>query len=75
MMMMMMITALNIVDVRARVFLDKKQGWCHIIVIVVPHGATRMVKTAKGKVEKYQDLRRKVARLRNVIAGFQCHAI
>ena len=33
-------------------FLDKKQGWCHIIVIVVPHGGTRMVKTAKGKVGK-----------------------
>ena len=50
MMMMMMITTLNIVDITS--VLDKKQGWCHIIVIVVPHGATRMVKTAKGKVGK-----------------------
>ena len=36
-------------------FLDKKQGWCYIIVIVVSQGVTR-------KVER----RRKVVRLRNV---------
>ena len=38
--------------------LDKKQGWCHIIVIVVPHGATRMVKTEKGKDEKTQGFKK-----------------
>ena len=32
------------------VFLDKKQGWCHVIVVVVPQGATRMVKIEKEKV-------------------------
>ena len=26
-----------------RMFLDKKQGWCHTIVVVVPQEATRIV--------------------------------
>ena len=40
-------------------FLDKKQGWCHIIVIVVPQGATRIVKIKKkGKVGKMQGFKR-----------------
>ena len=30
-----------------RMFLDKKHGWCHIIVIVVPQGGTRIVKIKK----------------------------
>ena len=48
-------------------FLDKKQGWCHIIVIVVPQGATRIVKIKKReKSGKCKGLRGKVARLRNV---------
>ena len=49
-------------------FLDKKQGWCHIIVTVVPQGATRIVKIKKKKEKsgKCKGLRGKVARLRNV---------
>ena len=27
-----------------RMFLDKREGWCHTIVLVVPQGATRRVK-------------------------------
>ena len=50
-------------------FLDKKQGWCHTIVTVVPQGATRIVKIKKGeKSGKCKGLRGKVARLRNVNA-------
>ena len=55
MMVMIMITALNIVSI---VFLDKKQGWCHIIVIVVPQGATQIVKMEKGKVGKMRGLKK-----------------
>ena len=36
-------------------FLDKKQGWCHIIVTVVPQGATRI---GIGKVGKMQGFKR-----------------
>ena len=32
-----------------RMFLDKKQGWCHTIVTVVPQGATRIVKIKKKR--------------------------
>ena len=40
-------------------FLDKKQGWCHTIVTVVPQGATRIVKIKKkGKVGKMQGFKR-----------------
>ena len=50
-------------------FLDKKEGWCHTIVTVVPQGATRIVKIKKGeKSGKCKGLRGKVARLRNVNA-------
>ena len=42
-----------------RMFLDKKQGWCHTIVTVVPQGATRIVKIKKkGKVGKMQGFKR-----------------
>ena len=41
-------------------FFDKKQGWCHTIVIVVPMGATRIVKIKKkkGKVGEMQGFKR-----------------
>ena len=32
-----------------RIFLDKKQGWCHTIVTVVAQGATRIVKIKKKR--------------------------
>ena len=48
-------------------FLDKKQGWYHIIVIVVPQGKRKFLK--KEKSGKCKDLRGKVARLRNVNAS------
>ena len=59
MMMMMMITALNIFG-KTECFQIKKQGWCHIIVTVVPQGATRIVKIKKkkGKVGKMQGFKR-----------------
>ena len=40
------------------VFLDKQQGQCHIIDIAVPGDAR-----TEEKMQKYQDLRREVARL------------
>ena len=49
-------------------FLDKKQGWCHTIVTIVPQGATRIVKIKKKKEKsgKCKGLRGKVTRLRYV---------
>ena len=40
------------------VFLDKMQAWCHIIVIVVPQGATQIVNIEKGKVGKMRGLKK-----------------
>ena len=49
-------------------FLDKKQGRYHIIVIAVPQGKKEIFE--KGKVGKMQGFKlRKVARLRNVNAS------
>ena len=54
-------------------FLVKKQEWCHIIVIVVPQGATRIVKIKKReKSGKFKGLRGKVARLRNTLGHEKC---
>ena len=53
-------------------FLDKKQEWCHIIVIVVPGVGVKARKRLSGSYQKKEkwgkrkDLRRRVARLRNV---------
>ena len=56
-----------------RMFLVKKQGWCHVIVIVVPQGATRIVKIKKReKSGKFNGLRGKVARLRNTLGHEKC---
>ena len=46
-------------------FLDKQQGQCHIIDIAVP-GDARIEEKEKETMEKYQDLRREVARRVNV---------
>ena len=43
-------------------FLDKQQGQCHIIDIAVPSNAS-IEEKVKEKLEKYQELRREVARL------------
>ena len=50
-MMMMMMMMMMIERLRHNImFLDKKQGYCHTIVIVVPQGATRIVKIKKKRV-------------------------
>ena len=56
-------------------FLDKKQELCHIIVIVVPGVGVKARKRLSGSYQKKEkwgkrkDLRRRVARLRNVNAS------
>ena len=70
-MMIMMMAASNVRrdDI---VFLDKKQECCHTIVIVVPGVGVKARKRLSGSYQKKEnsgtrnDLRRRVARLRNV---------
>ena len=47
------------------VVLDRDRKTCNIIDVAVP-GDAGIVEKEKEKVEKYQDLRREVTRLRNV---------